>query len=269
MLALLVPAAESARAELIARESFDYAATNVAHCNGGEGWQGAWFGSPLNARDNAVTTGGLAHASLAAAGGKMIENGGDIRSFRRIDTSGPALAGLLDEGASGKALGRDDTTIWIAFLIACDSYPVTAYGGIHLCDGLGDLNQDKFGDKRSHQRISMGRQNNDPHWYLGRVTNGGPGKGAWASPVTADRTVRLLVYRFDFKKGPEEAWMWIDPPLDAEPPASNAVVHADTVEDFRFNTLSAGAGGASRFLLDEIRIGTTFADVAPRRRETH
>jgi hypothetical protein len=109
----------------------------------------------------------------------------------------------------------------------------------------------------------MGRQNTNPHWYLGRVTNGAPGKGEWPSSVTADATVRLLVYRFDFKKGPEEAWMWIDPPVGREPAAADAAIHAESVADFRFNCLSVGAGPGTRFFLDEIRIATTFARVAP------
>lgn len=262
--AIILAAVYGAHGKLIAYEGFDYAPGDVSGKSGGIGWRGGWFGSSVNSTDNAVASGGLTFAHLGVSGNRMEERGADVRSFRRIDTAKAALADLVEDGPNGKTLGRDGTTIWIAFLVSCDSYPAVAYGGIHLCDGLGDLTKDPFGDKRAHQRMSMGRQNIDTHWYLGRVTNGAPGKGAWASNTVADSTVRLLVYRFDFKKGAEEAWMWIDPATDKEPAKPAAAIHAENVTDFRFNTLSAGAGPGTKFLLDEIRIGTEFADVAPR-----
>lgn len=260
---LLCLAGMAAYADQIAYEGFDYKSGPITDRDGGEGWDGPWFVSPLNKSDNAVSDGGLEHDGLAVAGNKCLQPGGDIRSFRRIATSRPALAKVVDEVDGRKVLGKDGTTIWISFLISCDSFPTTAYGGIHLCDGVGDLTKDKFGDKRAHQRIQLGRQNIDKNWILCRVTNGGPGAGTWPSKTVADKTVRLLVYRFDFKKGPEEGWMWIDPAVGKEPSTDDADIHAESITDFRFDTINIGAGGSAKFLLDEIRIGTTYADVTP------
>jgi hypothetical protein len=71
--------------------------------------------------------------------------------------------------------------------------------------------------------------------------------------------VRLLVYRFDFKAGNETARLFVDPRPGQEPDPKSAAITATDVTDFRFNTLSVGA----EFFLDELRIGTQFADVAP------
>jgi hypothetical protein len=253
-----------ARAVVIAEESFDYeAGTQLKGANGGTGWDGAWFVSPSVRSDNQVAAGSLTYDGLTRRGNRMKQIGGDVRSFRKIDTSRKEVAPFVVDGEYGKTFGKDGTTIWISFLISVSSYPKVAYGGIHLCDGLGDLTKDPFGDKKAHQRISLGRSNMSKHWYLGRVTNGGPRSGKWESNVRADDTVRFLVYRFDLKEGDETAYLFIDPVPGKEPDVKTAAITATNVSDFRFNTLSVGAGGGAEFFLDEIRIGTEFKDVAP------
>jgi hypothetical protein len=252
-------------AALIAAESFDYRLdTPLRGANGGTGWDGPWFASPLRKNDNLVVEPSMTHPGLAVAGGRMKQIGQDVRSFRKIDLRRKEIAPLVADGAHGKALGKPGTTVWIGFLIAMPSHPQSAYGGIHLCDGLGDLTKDPFGDKRTHQRISMGRSNTSKGWYLGRVTNGAPGAGKWDSEVAVDDKTRLLVYRFDFHAKAVEAWLFIDPALDEEPAAKFASLHAKDMTPFLFNTLSVGSGGNAIFHLDEIRIGSTFGDVTPR-----
>ena len=113
------------------------------------------------------------------------------------------------------------------------------------------------------QRIQLGRQNTAKTWRLGRVDRGGPAKGDWPGTVAADATRRLLVYRFDFKAGPEEAWMWVDPEPGLTPDPARADLHAASIADFRFNAVNIGSGGGAVYDLDELRVGTTFADVAP------
>lgn len=259
---LALPAAS--HAEVISEESFAYHAdTPLKGLNGGKGWDGAWFASPLNRNDNLVVSPGLSSGDLVRVGNRMKQIGNDVRSFRKIDASRPEVAALVEDGKYGKTFGKQGTTIWVGFLISCTSYPRAAYGGIHLCDGLGDLTKDAFGDKKAHQRISMGRSNMSKNWYLGRVTNGEAGSGKWESEIRADDKVRFLVYRFDFNKGSVTARLFIDPPTGKAPDAKTAAITALDVTDFRFNTLSVGAGSGTEFALDEIRIGTEFKDVAP------
>jgi hypothetical protein len=259
----LVPLAR-VRAEVIAVEPFDYRLdTPLAGANGGTGWDGVWFVSPLVRSDNRVIGPTMPYPGLAVSGGRM-QQVGDVRSFRKLDLSRKAIAGLVTRGEHGPALGKSGTTIWIGFLIAMPSYPKQAYGGIHLCDGLGDLRKDPFGDKRAHQRLSLGRSNTSKGWYLGRVTNGAPGSGKWDSNVRVDDKTRFLVYRFDFRDDLVEGWLFIDPKPNEEPTTKAAALHATGITRFYFNTLSVGCGAGSTFHLDEVRIGSTFGDVAPR-----
>jgi hypothetical protein len=167
---------------------------------------------------------------------------------------------LVCDGAYGKkAFGKHGTTIWIAFLIRKTGG--NAYGGIHFTDGF-EPEKDKYGFK-PRQRLSLGRNNMDTHYYLGRVTNGGKGAGSWKSKVVCDDKLRFLVYCFEFKDPAEEAWMWIDPVPGKEPSKADAEIHAGDVLHFCFNAVSAG--GAASYELDELGIGTSFNAVAPAR----
>jgi hypothetical protein len=258
------PPQPRAVAQPIAVESFDYPAdAPLAGKNGGSGWQGAWLVSPLVRTDNRVVGTSMSYPALRVAGRRMEQVGADVRSFRKLDLGRQAVGDLVTAGDHGPALGKTGTTIWVGFLIANPSFPKQAYGGIHLCDGLGDLGKDPFGDKKAHQRISLGRSNTSKGWYLGRVTNGGPGAGKWDSNVRTDGQTRLLVYRFDFHEGDVEGWLFIDPPPQRAPDPKTAALHAQKITRFHFNTLSVGCGAGATFHLDEIRIGRTFADVAP------
>lgn len=256
--------ATSAAGVLVAAESFDYTpGPSLDGANGGSGWDGGWFHAPSVSGRNAVDDTNMSFATVATSGRCMLQTGGDVRSFRRLDTQRKEIADLVVDGDYGKTFGKEGTTLWIGFLIAVKSWPQVAYGGIHLCDGLGDLTKDAFGDKRAHQRIAMGRNNTRANWYLGRVTNGGPGAGKWEGTVRADDQPRFLVYRFDFMKSNVIARLFIDPAPGTEPAATAAAITANEVTPFHFNTLSAGAGGAARYRVDEIRIGTSFQVVAP------
>ena len=246
-------------AGLIAYEGFDYAAgAGLSGLNGGTGWKDAWFGAKGKA-GAAIADLGQTFPKLAVSGLKSVLDGSDIRIFRYLDTSRPEVAGLVEDGPAGKTFGKDGTTIWISFLIACSSFPTTvSHGGIHLMDGV-----EVGPDYKKTQRIQLGRQNMVKTWYLGRVDRGGPAKGTWAGTVVADATVRLLVYRFDFKVGPEEGWLWVDPEPGKVPDPAKADIHAEKISDFRFNAVNLGSGGGAAYIFDELRLGTTFADVAP------
>src|SRR5579862_3922752 len=95
------------RAVPIAAENFDYQPdTPLRGANGGVGWDGPWFASPLRKTDNLVIGPTMAHPGLAVAGGRMKQIGQDVRSFRKIDVSRKEIAHLITDGAHGKALGK-------------------------------------------------------------------------------------------------------------------------------------------------------------------
>jgi len=246
--------------QLIAYEGFAYdKGQSLEGAKGGIGWKGEWFG-PKGVTGLTITETGMSFANLSVTGGKSLQAGTDARLFRYLDVDRPEVAQLVENGASGKTFGKDGTTIWISFLISCTSYPKLAYGGMHLMDGvhLGP-------DYKKTQRIQLGRQNMGTHWLLCRTDQGGPAAGKWDGTVTSDQTVRLLVYRFDFKPGAEEGWMWVDPQPGQAPDTSKADLHAPSIADFRFNAVNVGSGGGATFDFDELRIGDSFMVVAPTR----
>jgi len=250
--------APAAEAQLIASESFDYlAGQSLRGRDGGTGWKGAWFG-PANADGITIGGTGLIFPGLAVDGGKCQQDGKDTRLFRHIDASRREIAALVEDVPTGKTFGKDGSTIWIAFLIANTSFPKHAHGGLHLMDDivLG-------ANYKKTQRVQLGRQNQGEHWKLVRTDQGGPAAGTWEGTVTSDTTVRMLIYRFDFRPGPEEGWMWVDPAPNREPDPLNADLHAPKIADFRFNAVNIGSGGGATFDFDELRIGTAFSHVAP------
>src|SRR5438477_4733988 len=97
---------------LIAAESFEYAAGPLSGAGGGTGWNGAWFTSPLAKEDSRVVTPGMVFGGLRSGGAKARTPGDEVRTFRRIATDRPGLQPFLDGGR----LGKDGTTIWVAFV---------------------------------------------------------------------------------------------------------------------------------------------------------
>lgn len=246
--------------QLIAYEGFAYEkGQSLEGGHGGIGWKGAWFG-PKGVTGLTIAEDGMSFAGLSVAGGKLLQAGTDARLFRYLDTDRPEVARLVEDGKSGKTFGKDGTTIWISFLISCRSYPKLAYGGMHLMDGV------ELGPAyKKTQRIQLGRQNMGTHWLLCRTDQGGPAAGKWDGTITSDQSVRLLVYRFDFKSGAEEGWMWVDPRPGQTPDPEKADLHAPAIADFRFNAVNVGSGGGVTFDFDELRIGDSFMVVVPPR----
>src|SRR5262245_1163876 len=108
MFGWLAVSVSAARAVVIAEESFDYKPnTAMAGLNGGKGWDGPWFASPLNQRDNLVAEPGLSLGKLAVSGNKMRQVGNDIRSYRKIDMSRKEMVPFVTEGKYGKTLGKE------------------------------------------------------------------------------------------------------------------------------------------------------------------
>ena len=250
---------------LIAEESFAYPPGRLSGANGGMGWDGPWFTSPLARDDSRAVAPGMELPGLASAGLKARTPGNEVRTFRRIDTGRPEVRALADGGR----LGKDGTTIWIAFAMALSDIEGNnsqGYASIHLNDGVGDLTRDIYGDKRAHQRVQIGDRNSAEVYYLGRVTNGAPGAASYDTKVPVERKPRLLVARFDFRAGDEYAALFIDPPPGKTPPMESAAARGP-MSDFRFDTVQIGSGGSSfageQADFDELRIGTTFGAVVP------
>src|SRR6185436_8803653 len=226
-------------AELLATEDFIYDSTLITGAHGGKGWAEPWSGV------NFVTASSLTFPGLAAAGHKLTVNGmqsgnDNIKcSFRALSTNGPDV--LTEDGK----LGRDHTTLWISFLVNAPTGRSTGYGGLSL-----------FDDNR--QQLFLGDTGASNVWAFERT-----GQLQRFSDVEANDAVCFLVYRVSFLRGDERIDMWVNPKPGRHEPAATTVAASETnVRDFRFNRVRLCASPVP-MSFDALRIGTTYADVAP------
>jgi hypothetical protein len=264
----------TAKAQLIASESFNYNTGNITGDNGGTGWSSAWLTTTFNSSNTTIATAGLTMPpQVVGVGNQNHQVGNDFRNFRYLDTTSSQALSLMDNngdpGATantnyhwGKGYGKDGTTIWFSFLFY-RSNNTQGYGGMHLMYGM-DLNFDQYGNKMAHQRFQFGADNSHANYMLSRTINGNPnlsGCGVTVQGTTpVNGTLHLIVVRIDFKPGAERVFQWIDP-LSCTTPDTAVVDTRMSACDFRFNAVNIGAGSNANFEFDELRIGLTYNDV--------
>jgi len=111
-----------------------------------------------------------------------------------------------------------------------------------------------------------------PHAFVSLGTNAAVGK-MWGTkfsihnkssslPVTEGKTHRILV-RFDLRDGKDDVWLWVDPPLRAEPDPSTALLHENKhdIVEIEELAISIRGKGSAAYTFDEFRIGTSWAEV--------
>ena len=146
-------------------------------------------------------------------------------------------------------LGRDGAVLWISFL--AQSF-----------NSAGDNNRFTYFQVGSRE-VSGFR--------LGKV--GAAPSGNWAamglmtgaqvnlrSSAVPSGEVTFLVTSLEFRPGPEEAAVWVNPSLADEPKLAEATLRL-SVPDFRFDSITINANYSTD--IDEIRIGESFRAVAP------
>ncbi len=205
-------------------EPFDYAAGIGALANKNGG--GNWGGA-WDGGANDLNAAGLAYASsgtLNASGGKVILKDGTA-SFRNF----PATY------SSG--------TYWVS-LLAKSSAPGVNWGGIALFDG-------------SNERLFIGQRYGQSQWGLER-------NGTGVTSTVNTGSVAFLVVRITLQAGNDAVHLWVNPSLSGTPSDAGGLLF-DNLGDFSFNRIRAmhGLGGGQILELDELRVGQSFAEVAP------
>lgn len=239
--------ASPAAGGLIVQESFDYAAGPLAGNNGGTGFSAAWINKGTGAT---VSAPGLTHVSLSTSGNKAL-GATTISVARTFDSTG---------------LTGDGATYWFSYLFAAPDTVSTgtsasglsffsdvngAYaqaGGFYLnCDVTSSTNMKL--DTRIGGTIGpavnvsgTNYHSGDPMLIVGRI-------------------------RFSDQANRDSLEVWLDPPLTGSAPTGSptvsylngnwgAVAPANTAVYWsKYN--------APDRVIDEIRLGTSFADIAP------
>ena len=226
-----------AGAALIAYEGFNYtptstSTTNLVGENGGTGWNGAWGAHQNNpASAPSISSTGLSYTGLPSEGGSITPGG--YQSARRSFTTTDFSTG----------------TFYISYLVQPTSN--TADLGIRLSPTTTDPNPDfrtAFGIVNGAVTITNG-WGNDPKLNTDNTT------------VALNQT-HLLVAKINLDS--ETISLFLNPTAGAAEPGTASASYQWTNETNRLSSigmLTAGAIPGNGGMLDEIRVGNSFADV--------
>jgi hypothetical protein len=229
-----------ARAASTAYEPFDYTpGTLLENQAGGSGFATPWLDGGFNAsiHNNYVVNGpgSLAFSTLATSGNHVSSDAVN------------AIAGLTRGFLA--PLGADNTTAYLSVLLrpegTLNDGVFNGFFGLYLNGSLGN---DLFIGKPGADAIDR---------YVVENRGGANQVASGVAPVVG--TTALLVLRADFLAGADIFTLYVNPTPGGPEPAGGAVkTDLDLGAVPGITIYSTGA-----FSIDEIRVGTTFADVTP------
>ncbi len=239
-LAFLAVLCSSANAALLLYDGFDYNAGELRQSNTGDAWQRNGTGDTI-----AIVNGNLSYPGLPASTGRQLDWGG--------------------AGANSRTQFTQVTTgnIFASFLFKMDTIaPLTNATPVGVAGLFNAANENN-----PNSRVYIRRDATNVNAYNFGILERGSSI-AWSSGQYTAGNTHLVVFSLDFVAGAtnDTARLWVDPLastfLAATPPAAivtaSGGVDATKVDRFRFIQNSAAAG---RQFADELRIGTTWADV--------
>jgi len=224
-----------ARASQVAYESFT--PSFPIYANGGTGFNGPWTQGGFNVSGSGYTPleGSLCFAKLPASGGSV---------------SGPAFSAINGAVRNlASPLGQDNTTVYLSFLIQ-------PQGTLHAGIFRGFFGLTLSGSLGTELFVGKPGGGADDEYVL--EARGGAFQVPSGTSAVVGRTA-LLVVRADFRPGKDVFTLYVNPrPRDPEPSSGAVEADLDLGLVSRLGLYSTGA-----FAIDEVRIGTTYADVVP------
>lgn len=256
-----------AEAELIAYEPFDYGLRSpwpvnaspsggITGLNGGTGFGAAWvdFTSSTTV-PNPFGTGNLGTGIAGAAGTQQALTGfpfgartaplgytdgnGNVlvTAGNQVRTAGQATDGQGSRSVASRSLltqyGSDGQTLWLSFL-------GQAWGATTTNGGWSGISLGSSG--------YFGVPNNVANW----------GFSAGLDTAVSKATAVFYVAKVEYRAGADQVTVWINPLLDIEP-TTGGFTTTTALNPFSYLVL----GGRYSTDYDEIRLGTTYAAVAP------
>lgn len=234
----------AARAELIAYDPFDAVpGLPVLGQDGGVGFAGPWEPGGFNAGDNlsyVVQPGSLSYPGLATSANHA-ETGANQTMLQGVTRT------------FNSPLDATNSTIYLSVLLRPDGVlnegAFNGYFGLYLNGGLSnDLQDDLFIGKPGADAI------ND---YVVEHRGGFGQVSSGVNAVVGETA--LLVLRADFQAGNDRFTLYVNPTVGAGEPSSGAV----KIDLDLFNVTGLTLYSTGAHAVDEIRVGTTYADVVP------
>jgi hypothetical protein len=253
MVAVLLPVPSVSEAGLLAEESFDYA-PGAATLDGGIGFSGAWTGGATGAEIDAT---GWNYPGLSTSGGRFLRDQATATNSPRYERLLDLAPGGLADSAglvSGGAIGADNTTVWMSFLVrkgdttADQRWPWIADG---LYNGTTDITAVARSERLTGGVLSA--------WNVTSSTRHTNLSGE-SDPFT------FFLFKIDFLAGDDTLNVWMNWDLANGEPDPN--VNSPDFDDFNSDrsfdrlTLRWGQGNPdNRGMFDEFRLGTSYTDV--------
>ena len=260
-MAIVILTTSQASAELILEEQFIYepAQTNINSLDGGIGFGGPWVSTISHGRTYWIHSPGLTFSTVPGAGNALSRQG----SMGKAETH----RSLSD--ASQAALTADNTTVWFSIQISASK----SYKNMMFVFGT-----DALGHTPGFQLAAIGSG-----FGVATADVDGNGDGpinafvfdnaqvadfvvSTFSPVLSGgnfHDTALIVGKINWKPNgtPDELFLFNITDLDAEPGEGTAIasITDHDLDQSTFDTIALYDGNNT--IVDEIRFGTTFADV--------
>lgn len=260
--ALLLGAACASNAALLAYEPFtNTTGTAIIGSSGGSNFSNAW---QVNGSGGVATNTATGLTYTDASSNTLVTLGG-AAFFQGLTSGNTSMQPTRAFNFSRGTNGADGVTTWISFLIVRQG-PVNGsvtngwLRGANVPHDLGTL-----------QKLAIGNSSGAATNTVGLIPQGAATNLKPSTVLFGGRT-NFVVVRIDHIAGTnnDNAWLFVNPNLAAEPSTNAANTNSLGAFDFSFDTLRMFAGGQSsasqpyaEMIVDEYRIGETYADVAP------
>ncbi len=220
---------------VIGYEPFAYATGSFNGANGGSGWATPWGNAGTN---TTIVATGLQNPTVA-----MPVSGGTARLAMSLPTAMTQTRDLTT------TLGADGTTTWLSFLIK----PGTTT--------LGDYVGMEFGSTSA--TVAFAGYNNNA--FVLEVAGGAGSVQVSGITPLAGQTY-LLTVKIDFAAGVDAMTLYVNPTPGLASPDSTFTAVKNNIDLGTFTRLGLAGGrllSANNAALDEIRIASSYFDVAP------
>jgi PEP-CTERM motif-containing protein len=213
----------------VAYEGFDYAAgAPLTGQNGGTGWNNAWT---ISGAGSTIRSPGLTYTDTNGVSLPVIGNTGSFAAANagnfRIPSTSPETPG---------------TTLYVSFIGRLDAVNANNYAGLSLFNG-------------GTETLFLGDPNVPTSWGMD------PKGGVASTGTTPVNIQEFLVYRIDFLASSAEIRLFENPLLGIEPAITAATAFTTKTAALNWDNVRIQANQTG--VIDEVRIGTTYADVAP------
>ncbi len=251
-------------AALLAYEPFTNApGTAIIGSADGSGFNGAWQANS----SQGVATNTDYGLSYTDGGGHVLLAAGGAGFFQGLTSANNAMQPVRLFNFSRGTNGVDGTTTWISFLVARQGPTGTLAGNAY---GRG-ANVDHDFDAGAVQKLAIGNSSGVGSNTVALIPLGSAANCRGDANSTFGGATNFVVVRVDHVvNGNDSAWLFVNPLLGVEPSTNSAGAFSTNAFDFSFDRLRVFAGGQSsaaqpyaEMVLDEYRIGETYADVTP------